>query len=61
MAHDSRYKLVIRNQGEGPNELHDVRSDPGEKVSQYDDPGFFTIRDHLRKELDAVVEKHGRR
>lgn len=53
MARDNRYKLVIRNSGEGPNELYDVRVDPREKTNQYENPAFVTVRDRLRKDLDG--------
>jgi hypothetical protein len=53
MARDNRFKLVLRNEGKGPNELFDIRSDPREKANQYDNPQFITVRDRLAKELAA--------
>lgn len=53
MARDNRYKLVIRNEGRGPNELYDLAADPREKANQYDNPQFVTVRDRLRRELDG--------
>ena len=47
MARDNYYKLVLRNGGEGPNELFDLRKDPRERVNQYDSPGFVTVRDGM--------------
>jgi arylsulfatase A-like enzyme len=58
MARDSRYKLVIRNKGEGPNELYDVRVDPREKVNQYENQGFVTVRDRLRRDLTAWEKQY---
>lgn len=58
MARDGRYKLIIRNQGEGPNELYDLRTDPREKVNQYENPEFITVRDRLRRELDGWLKKY---
>jgi arylsulfatase A-like enzyme len=58
MARDNRFKLVIRNNGEGPNELYSLRTDPGEKTNQYDNPQFVTVRDRLRRELDAWRKKY---
>ncbi len=52
MARDARYKIVLRNGGQGPNELYDVRSDPREKVNQYANPEFITVRDRLTRELE---------
>ncbi len=51
MARDTRFKLVQRNDGKGPNELYDLRTDPREKVNLYDNPRFVTARDHLAVEL----------
>lgn len=53
MARDQYYKLVLRNGGEGPNELFDLRQDPRERVNRYEDPGFVTIRDRLQNALAA--------
>jgi choline-sulfatase len=58
MARNDRFKLVIRDGGEGPCELFDVINDPRERVNQYSNPGFVTIRDRLRKELDSWREKY---
>ena len=51
MARDARFKLVLRNDGNGPNELFDLTSDPREKVNHYDNPQYVTVRDRLAKEL----------
>jgi arylsulfatase A-like enzyme len=51
MARDGRYKLVSRNDGKGPNELYDLNADAKEKVNQYTNPQFLTVRDRLSKEL----------
>jgi choline-sulfatase len=51
MARDNRYKIVIRNGGSGPNELFDVVADPRERVNQYENLQFVTVRDRLTKEL----------
>jgi arylsulfatase A-like enzyme len=51
MARDTRYKVVLRNEGKGPNELYDLRADPREKVNRYDDPGFLNVREALAQEL----------
>ncbi len=58
MARDNRFKLIIRNNGEGPNELYNLRTDPRERRNEYDNAGFLTVRDRLRKELDEWVEKY---
>jgi hypothetical protein len=52
MARDARYKLVIRDGGKSPGELFDIASDPREKVNQYENPAFITVRQRLTKELE---------
>ena len=58
MARDTRYKVVLRNGGSGPNELYDLRADPREKVNQYDNAGFLSVRDRLARELEAWRAKY---
>ncbi|MCS6954094.1 MAG: sulfatase-like hydrolase/transferase [Bryobacteraceae bacterium] len=53
MVRDARFKLVLRNEGEGPNELYDLRGDPQERVNQYANDGFLTVRERLAQELAA--------
>ena len=43
--------------GQGPNELFDLRADPREKVNQYANPAFVTMRDRLSAELEAWRKK----
>jgi arylsulfatase A-like enzyme len=57
MVRNSRYKLVLRNQGQGPNELYDLRADPREKVNQYANPSFVSVRDQLAGEIDRWQKK----
>jgi choline-sulfatase len=58
MARDNRFKLVLRNDGKGPNEFFDLRSDPREKVNQYSNAQFLTQRDRLAKELAEWKTKY---
>jgi arylsulfatase A-like enzyme len=53
MARDARYKLVIHNDGKGPNELYDLRIDPREKSNQYANLQFMSVRDRLNRALDS--------
>jgi hypothetical protein len=53
MARDGGSKLVLRNNGAGPNEFYDLRSDPREKKNRFEDPARRTIRDRLRNELET--------
>ena len=51
MARDKRYKLVERDQGKGPGELYDLPVDPRERVNQYENPQFVTVRASLAATL----------
>jgi arylsulfatase A-like enzyme len=51
MARSDRYKVVVRSEGKGPGELYDDRLDPREKVNQYDNPQFMTVKNTLSAEL----------
>lgn len=51
MARDTRYKLVLRNDGAGPNELFDLSADPREDTNQYENGQYVTVRDRLAKDL----------
>ena len=53
MARDQRFKIVVRNNAEGPNELYDLKLDPNERRNQYENPQFITVRDRLLKDLAA--------
>jgi arylsulfatase A-like enzyme len=58
MARDNRYKLVSRNDGTGPGELYDEIADPREKVNQYANPQFVTVRDRLASQLARWKQKY---
>jgi choline-sulfatase len=58
MARDTRYKLVLRNEGKGPNEFYDLVSDPRENSNYYDNPRYVTVRDRLAGELAAWRRKY---
>ena len=53
MARDDRYKLILRNQGKGSNELYDETADPKEQTNQVDNPKFVTMRERLTGQLTA--------
>ncbi len=59
MARDFRYKVVVRDEGRGPNELYDLRTDAGELRNHYDNPQFVVTRDRLWGELAAWQKKYG--
>jgi arylsulfatase A-like enzyme len=58
MARDNRYKLVLRHNSDGPNELFDIAGDPREKVNQYDNPQFVSVRERLSSDLAAWTKKY---
>ena len=58
MARDNRFKLVLREEGKGPNELFDLKADPREKTNLYENPEFITVRDRLGKELEAWRKRY---
>jgi len=53
MVRDNRYKLVVRSDAKGPDAFYDEVGDAREKVNQYDNPRFVTMRDNLSGELAA--------
>jgi arylsulfatase A-like enzyme len=50
MARDKRYKLVLRVPP-APGELYDLSVDPRERVNQYENPQFLTVRTSLAADL----------
>jgi arylsulfatase A-like enzyme len=58
MARDSRFKLVLRPEDQGPNEFYDLRNDPGERTNQYANQAYVDARDHLAAALRAWHEKY---
>ena len=58
VARDDRYKLVLRNDGKGPNELYDLKMDPRERVNQFDNLQFLTVKNELTGQLKAWRQKN---
>jgi arylsulfatase A-like enzyme len=56
MARGDRYKLVLHGGGQG--ELYDLRQDPGEKINQYENQQFLTIRSTLSNGLAAWKQRY---
>ena len=56
MARIARHKLVMRDVG--PGELYGLIADPWEKVNQYDNPQFVTVRNALTAELNAWKQRY---
>ncbi|HFB99030.1 MAG TPA: DUF4976 domain-containing protein, partial [Bryobacterales bacterium] len=57
---DNRFKLIVRYDGEGPNELYNLRRDPREFQNQYENPQYVTVRDRLRGRLDEWTERYSK-
>jgi arylsulfatase A-like enzyme len=57
MARSNRFKLILRHDGKGPNELYDMRSDPREFRNLYEDARFVTVRDELTQALNGWRKK----
>lgn len=51
MARDDRYKLILRNQGKGPNELYDEVGDVREFNNEFDNPRYAGKRERLSGQL----------
>ena len=58
MARDSRFKLVVRPEDQGPDEFYDLRNDPGEHTNQYSNQAFVNDRDRLAAALRTWHEKY---
>ena len=56
MAHNERYKVVVRDGGKG--ELYDLQSDPAERTNQFDNQQFVTVKTSLTAELAAWKQKY---
>ncbi|MGB7761685.1 MAG: sulfatase-like hydrolase/transferase [Bryobacteraceae bacterium] len=51
MARTQRYKLVLRDDGKGPNELYDLPADPGERANEIDNEQFISVKNTLTAEF----------
>jgi arylsulfatase A-like enzyme len=51
MARVERSKAILRNDGKGPNELYDLNADPGEKMNQWDNDEFASIKTGMSAEV----------
>ncbi len=51
MARTERYNLVLRNNGQGPNELYDLPADPNERTNQIDNEQYISVKNTLSGEL----------
>ncbi len=60
MVRQQRYKLVMRNQGKGPNELWDLETDPTEHTNRYQEASLAQPRQRLARDLNAWIRRYSR-
>jgi arylsulfatase A-like enzyme len=58
MGREERYKLVLRDHSNGPNELYDLSIDPGETIDRFPDEHFLTIHQELADAISAWKLKY---
>ena len=58
MARSDRYKLVVRAEGKGPGEIYDDKVDAREKLNQYDNLQFMTVKSALQTDLGKWKQKY---
>ena len=58
MSRAERYKLILRNDGKGPNELYDMVADPTERTNQVDNDQFVSVKNTLSAELADWKKKY---
>jgi len=58
MVREERYKLVLRNQGKGPNELWDLQTDPAEHQNRIEDGALARVRRRLTREVESWSRRY---
>ena len=58
MGREERYKLILRDNTAGPNELYDLSIDPGETVDRFPDEHYLTIHQELAGAISAWKLKY---
>jgi arylsulfatase A-like enzyme len=58
MGREERYKLVLRDNANGPNELYDLSIDPRETVDRFPDEHYLTIHQELADAISAWKLKY---
>jgi arylsulfatase A-like enzyme len=58
MGREERYKLLLRDNTAGPNELYDLSIDPGETVDRFPDEHYLTIHQELADAISAWKLKY---
>jgi arylsulfatase A-like enzyme len=60
MARTQRYKLVLRDDGKGPNELYDLPADPSEHTNQIDNEQYISVKTTLTAEFVQWKQQYGK-
>jgi len=58
MARDNRFKLLLREEGQGASEIYDLRKDPNERINQFENQEYVDVHSRLEAELRAWHEKY---
>ncbi|MGO9639563.1 MAG: sulfatase [Terracidiphilus sp.] len=58
MGREERYKLILRNNSSGPNELYDLSIDPGETIDRFPDEHYLTVHQELADAISAWKLKY---
>jgi len=58
MLRDEQFKLVLRNQGKGPNELWDLSVDPAEHSNRIDDRSLARVLRKMERDLNDWIRKY---
>jgi arylsulfatase A-like enzyme len=60
MVRDNRFKVIVRNGGDGPNEFYNFSRDPRELRNEWENLNIVTVRDRMAAIIDPWVEKYSK-
>ena len=60
MARTQRYKLVLRDDGKGANELFDLPADSAERTNQIDNEQYISVKDTLTAEFNQWKQQYAK-
>ncbi|MBI3665222.1 MAG: sulfatase-like hydrolase/transferase [Acidobacteria bacterium] len=60
MLREPQYKLVLRNEGKGPNELCDLSADSAGHANRIEDRALAHVRQSMTRDLNAWIKKYSR-
>ena len=53
-----KWKLILRHDDTGPNELYDLKKDPGEWINLYNNKTYADIQSKLSKQLTDFFDRY---